>query len=102
MPGAQPLERGDDFFLTLLYRVGDHTRGLFEAEASIAMSAAHPFEYIEIVFLARHVSLSQLEIPEKPTCWVVTSSTAVSGTPSSVTVTRMRMKMRQGLPRHWQ
>lgn len=58
MLSAQPFERGDHRFLILLYRIGDHTRGLFEAEASIAVSAAHAFEDIKIVFLARHVSAS--------------------------------------------
>ena len=37
--GAQSLERLDDFFFTDLQRIGDHTRGLFEAEASIVESA---------------------------------------------------------------
>jgi hypothetical protein len=38
---AQPLERRDNFLLADFQRIGDHTRGLFEAEASIAVSAAH-------------------------------------------------------------
>ena len=56
MLGVQTLERGDDFLLRYFYRVGDHTRGLFEADASIAVSATHPFENIKIVFLGRHES----------------------------------------------
>jgi hypothetical protein len=41
MSVAQPLERRDNFLLADFQRIGDHTRGLFEAEASIAVSAAH-------------------------------------------------------------
>ena len=37
----QAFERCDDILLIHLHRVGDHTRGLFEAEASVAASAAH-------------------------------------------------------------
>jgi hypothetical protein len=39
--GAQALEHCNNFLLIHLHRVGDHARGLFEAEASIAVSAAH-------------------------------------------------------------
>ena len=39
----QALERRDDILLIHLHRVGDHTRGLFEAEASVAVSATHAF-----------------------------------------------------------
>ena len=41
MFGAQALERRDDFLLSDLQLIGDHARGLFEADASIAVSAAH-------------------------------------------------------------
>ena len=54
MRGAQALERRDDSILAHLHSVGDHTRGLFEAEASIAASAAHALENIEIVVFGRH------------------------------------------------
>ena len=54
---AQALERRDDFFLLFLHRVGDHTRGLFEADASIVVSAAHAFENVEIVFLSCHAEI---------------------------------------------
>ena len=54
MLGAKSLQRRDDFFLILMHRVGDHTRGLFEAEASIAVSPTHPFENIQIIIFARH------------------------------------------------
>jgi len=67
MLSAQALERRDDFLLLFLDRIGDHTRGLFEADASIVVSAAHAFENVEIVFLGCHARFFQLEIPEKPT-----------------------------------
>ena len=102
MLSAQSLERSDNFFLPFLHRVGDHTRGLFEADASIVVSATHAFENVEIVFLGCHVKSSQLEIPEKPTFWVVISSVVVSGSLLAFTVTRMRTKIRHASPRHWQ
>jgi len=37
-------------------RVGDHARGLFEAEASVVVSAAHALEDIQIFFLRIHKS----------------------------------------------
>jgi hypothetical protein len=55
--GAQALERGNNFLLTYLQRIGDHTRGLFEAEASIAVSAAHSLQDVQIFFFANHTSL---------------------------------------------
>ena len=60
MIGAQPLERRDDFVLRDFYGIGDHTRGLFEAEASIAASAAHPFEDVQVVFFAHSAPRSVL------------------------------------------
>jgi hypothetical protein len=50
----EALECRDDFLLAHLQSVGDHTRGLFEAEASIAVSAAHAFEDVEIFFFIAH------------------------------------------------
>jgi hypothetical protein len=50
----EALERGDDFLLVHLQGVGDHTRGLFEAEASIAVSAAHALEDVKIFFFIAH------------------------------------------------
>ena len=67
MLDAQTLERRDDIPLTHLNRIGDHARGLFEAEASIIMSATHPRENIKILFLSRHARLLQPATPEKPT-----------------------------------
>jgi hypothetical protein len=51
---AQALERSDHFLLTHLHRIGDHTRGLFEADASIAPSAAHALEDIQVFCFIRH------------------------------------------------
>jgi hypothetical protein len=51
---AQALERRNDFLLADLERIGDHTRGLFEADASIAASAAHPSQDVKIFFLVGH------------------------------------------------
>jgi len=50
----QALERRDDILLIHPHRVGDHTRGLFEAEASVAVSATHAFQDIEIFLFASH------------------------------------------------
>ena len=50
----QALERRDDILLIHLHRVGDHTRGLFEAEASVAVSTTHAFQDIEIFLFASH------------------------------------------------
>ena len=102
MLSVQTLERRDDILLTHLHRIGDHTRGLFEAEASIAMSAAHALENVEIVFLSNHDSFPHCVIPEKPTFCVVINSVAVCGSPAPFTFTRMRTKIRQASPRHWQ
>jgi hypothetical protein len=44
----------DDFVLADLQRIGDHTRGLFEAEASVAPSAAHFLEDKKISIVFRH------------------------------------------------
>jgi len=100
--GAQSLERRDDFFLILMHSIGDHTRGLFEAEASIAVSTTHPFEDVEIIIFARHIAPPQFEIPEKPTFCVVISSVIACGAPVISTSTRMRTKIRHAAPRHWQ
>ena len=102
MLGAQSLQRRDDRFLILMHSIGDHTRGLFEAEASIAVSTTHPFEDVEIIILARHIAPPQFAIREKPTFCVVTSSVVASGLPATSTSTRMRTKIRQASPRHWQ
>ena len=55
---TQALERRNDFLLADFERIGDHTRGLFEADASIAASAAHPSQDVKIFFLVGHFILS--------------------------------------------
>ena len=45
----QALKRGDHLILVHADRIGDHPRGLFEAEASVVMSAAHALENIKIL-----------------------------------------------------
>jgi hypothetical protein len=54
MLGAQTFERGNNFLLADLKRIGDHTRGLFEADASIAASATHALQDVKIFFLIGH------------------------------------------------
>ena len=50
----QAFERCDDILLIHLHRVGDHTRGLFEAEASIAVSAARALQNVQVVRFVCH------------------------------------------------
>jgi hypothetical protein len=50
----EPLEGRQQFLLGHAQCVGDHTRGLFEAEASIEVSAAHAPEDGEIFFFFGH------------------------------------------------
>ena len=51
---AQALERRDDFFLADFERIGDHTRGLFEAHASVTVSAAHALQDVYILVVLCH------------------------------------------------
>ena len=51
---AESFQGRDDFLLADFQRVGDHTRGLFEAEASIAVSAAHALQYVDVLIIFRH------------------------------------------------
>jgi len=51
---AQPFERRGNFLLADFQCVGDHSRGLFEAEASIAVSAAHALQHVNILVNFRH------------------------------------------------
>ena len=51
---AQAFERRKDVLLVRLHPIGDHTRGLFEAEASILVSATHALQDIEIFFFVSH------------------------------------------------
>ena len=46
----QAFERRHHILLCHLQGIGDHTRGLFEAEASITVSAAHALEDVKIFF----------------------------------------------------
>lgn len=55
---AQALQCRDYFLIIHLHCVGDHTRGLFEAEASIVVSAAHALEDVKICFFLGHGALS--------------------------------------------
>ena len=50
----QAFERSNDFLLVRLYRIGDHTRGLFEAEASLMVSATHTLQDVEVFFFVSH------------------------------------------------
>ena len=58
MLSLQALKRGDYLILVHADRIGDHARGLFEAEASVVVSAAHAFEDVKIFLLRIHDSLS--------------------------------------------
>ncbi len=51
---AQAFERLNDVLLLHLHPIGDHTRGLFEAEASIVMSATHALQDVKIFFFVSH------------------------------------------------
>ena len=57
MLGAQALERSDNVLLAHFQRVRDHARGLFEAEASIAVSATHASQDVKILFFFSHDAL---------------------------------------------
>jgi hypothetical protein len=54
---AQAFERRNDIFLVHIHRVGDHTRGLFEAEASPVVSATHTLQDVEVFFFVSHLDL---------------------------------------------
>jgi hypothetical protein len=47
---SQACECCDHLLLVHLHSIRDHTRGLFEAEASITVSAAHALEDVKIFF----------------------------------------------------
>jgi hypothetical protein len=100
MLNAQARECRDDFFLADFQRIGDHTRGLFEAHASIAMSAAHALKHVYVLVVLHkpfaNYCFIQVATPEKPIFCAVISSTTVFGCPSESATTRTRIKMRQG------
>jgi hypothetical protein len=52
---TKAFERLDDVLFFHIYCAGDHTRGLFEAEASVVVSATHAREDIQSVFLVFHL-----------------------------------------------
>src|SRR4051812_26180542 len=51
---TKTLERRDDVLLIHIHCAGDHTRGLFEAEASVVVSATHPREDVKSLFFVLH------------------------------------------------
>ena len=62
---AQALECRNDALLLHLHCIGDHSRGLFEAEASIVVSAMHALQDVEIFFFVSHYGLLHL-LPRFP------------------------------------
>src|SRR5690242_19240210 len=80
------LEQFDQLPLIQAQHVGDHTRGLFEAEASVAASALHPVHDVAIACV-HHTSA-------KPTRCALMASTTGRGVPSSAMCTRTRKRMR--------
>ena len=51
----ETLERLDDVLFIHFYCAGDHTRGLFEAEASVVVSATHARKDVKRVFFVFHL-----------------------------------------------
>jgi hypothetical protein len=58
---TQAFERRNDIFLVHIHRVGDHARGLFEAEASPIVSATHTLQDVQVFFFVCHRDVSQLD-----------------------------------------
>jgi len=52
---TEALERLNDVLFSHFHSAGDHTRGLFEAEASVVMSATHAREDVESPFFVFHL-----------------------------------------------
>ena len=52
---TQPFERLYDVLFFHFHCAGDHTRGLFEAEASVVVSATHAREDIQSVLFVFHL-----------------------------------------------
>jgi hypothetical protein len=52
---TKAFERLNDVLFSHFYCAGDHTRGLFEAEASVVVSATHACENIQSVFFVFHL-----------------------------------------------
>src|ERR1051326_5196143 len=99
---VSPLERPENFLVCHIDRAGDHTRGLFEAEASSRISAPHALKNVKVLFFVHHRNPFEKEFYdvrlEKPTFCAVTTCVSVSGLPSGFTTTRSRTKIRQGSP----
>jgi hypothetical protein len=95
---AQTLKRRDHILLIHLHRVGDHTRGLFEADASIVVSAAHALQDVKVFFFVSHANVlfNYAFIPENPTFCVVTDSVVAAGFPPASTTMLTRAKIRHG------
>jgi len=99
---TKAFERRDDVLLFHFDCAGDHTRGLFEAEASVAVSTTHAFQNIEIFLFASHDCIrsfnsflsSHAVLAENPTFCVVIDSIAASGANCASTSTRTRTKIR--------
>jgi hypothetical protein len=52
---TKPLERLNDGFFIHFHCAGDHTRGLFEAEASVVVSTAHAGQDVKGPFFIFHL-----------------------------------------------
>ena len=59
---AKALERLNDVRFWHVHSAGDHTRGLFEAEASVIVSPTHAREDVQSSFFVFH----DYSTPEKP------------------------------------
>src|SRR5207245_2458311 len=91
------LELLDQLVLIHFEHVGDHTRGLFEALASVAASALHPLHDIPVV-LFHHEEPSPGAAVDR-TGWVVTTrSGPATGSPCAPAVVRTRVRMRNSRP----
>ena len=52
---TKAFERLNDVLFFHFHCAGDHTRGLFEAEASVVVSATHAREDVQSVFFVFHL-----------------------------------------------
>ncbi len=91
---TKAFERRDNVLLFHFDCVGDHTRGLFEAEASVVVSPTHSRENVEGVLLVFHYDST----PEKPAFCVVMASVVTCGFPPLATITFSRTNIRHGAP----
>jgi len=88
------LERLNDVRFVHIYSAGDHTRGLFEAEASVIVSATHARKDVKGPFLVFHYDST----PEKPAFCAVINSVVARGLPSTLTITFNRTNILQTVP----